>query len=169
MFSDAASRISRLKTLNNMLITDAERRGAEYDLLKIYGPKMVQTKDAVEKQNLFKECRALSVLFKSMAKIVAVVGGFRINFPAFSFQNMDHQTNYSHPLPRCRMLSTLKFKLFRSPKPSRNVYPVKLQFKHYKASFWSYLIRDAVNSRDSVMLIRKIRTFVWNWTRFPKI
>lgn len=88
MFSDAASRISRLKTLNNMLITDAERRGAEYDLLKIYGPKMVQAKDAVEKQNLFKECRALSVLFKSMAKIVAYVGVniLQLNFPVFPFR-----------------------------------------------------------------------------------
>lgn len=68
MFSDAASRISRLKTLNNILITDVERRGAEYDLLKIYGPKMVQAKDDLEKLNLFKECRALSIIFKSMTK-----------------------------------------------------------------------------------------------------
>lgn len=68
MFSDAASRISRLKTLNNILISDVDRRGAEYDLLKIYGPKMAQAKDELEKQNLFKECRALSVIFKSKTK-----------------------------------------------------------------------------------------------------
>lgn len=65
MFSDAASRISRLKTVNNILISDVDRRGAEYDLLKIYGPKMAQTKDESEKLHFFKECRSLSVIFKS--------------------------------------------------------------------------------------------------------
>lgn len=66
MFSDGAARISRLKTLNNILISDVDRRGAEYDLLKMYGPKMLLTKDdELAKQNLFKECRALSVIIKS--------------------------------------------------------------------------------------------------------
>lgn len=68
MFSDATSRISGLKYLNNIQISDMERRGAEYDLLKIFGPKMTQTKDELAKLNLFKECRALSVIFRSMNK-----------------------------------------------------------------------------------------------------
>ncbi|XP_037047366.1 tubulin-specific chaperone E [Bradysia coprophila] len=64
MFSDGAARISRLKTLNNIRISDVDRRGAEYDLLKMYGPKMLLAKDELAKENLFRECRALSVIFK---------------------------------------------------------------------------------------------------------
>lgn len=104
MFSDAASRISRLKTLNNILITDVERRGAEYDLLRIYGPKMAQAKDELEKLNLFRECRALSVIFKSMSVMLVANGNkFSKQNLFFHFKNTDHQMNCSLPLRRYRM------------------------------------------------------------------
>lgn len=169
MFSDAAARITRLKTLNNILISDVERRGAEYDLLKIYGPKMAQAKHEMEKQNLFKECRALSVIFKSNVTQCCLFNEILNKNFSFALQNMDHPMNYSLPLQRFRMSSTLKYKLFRSQRPWKSECRVKLPYKHCRASFWNYSIQDAANSRDWVMSIRKIRTFAWNWTKCRKV
>lgn len=47
------ARISHLKLLNGTEITHEERRGAEYDYLKLYLRKWIETENNPDKRNLF--------------------------------------------------------------------------------------------------------------------
>lgn len=57
MFSNAVSRISALKVINNVAITNACRRGAEYDLWKSNGLEWTNATET-ERQVLAVRCRA---------------------------------------------------------------------------------------------------------------
>ena len=47
------ARISKLKSLNGTEILYNERRGAEYDYLKLFLPKWLETENETEKRNRF--------------------------------------------------------------------------------------------------------------------
>lgn len=59
MFSRAVGMISKLECLNKSTITSEQRRGAEYDIWKLYGWDWIKTdSNPVERLKLVKKCRA---------------------------------------------------------------------------------------------------------------
>lgn len=64
------ARIGRLKTLNGTEILYDERRGAEYDYLKLYLPKWQETESNAEKRTVFlSEHPRYPTLADSMCKL----------------------------------------------------------------------------------------------------
>lgn len=67
MFSDCVARIGQLKMLNKVLITAADRRGAEYDIWKKYGHEWTMGND-VQRKQLTHQCRVYPNLVASKKK-----------------------------------------------------------------------------------------------------
>lgn len=65
MFSNSVSRIGQLKILNSMPLTDASRRGAEYDLWKAYANAWTEGTES-DRFALSKLCRAYPRLIRSL-------------------------------------------------------------------------------------------------------
>lgn len=64
MFSNSVSRIGQLKMLNSMPLTDAARRGAEYDLWKAHANAWTESTES-DRFALSKQCRAYPRLIMS--------------------------------------------------------------------------------------------------------
>lgn len=75
LFSNAVARITKLQYINRVLVTETQRRGAQYDLWKSpCGLEWIQSqKNETEKLKFAKSCRAYEKIVESKSNILFTV------------------------------------------------------------------------------------------------